>query len=150
MTPIASRLAMMTPRLAWFVERPMYRRRSERPYRTEQCIDRFAGDVTDDEHDPRTRITATAFERYGRMKEVLGALQHDRTALAFDVDDALDPQEVGPAQLTERLERRVQPIPGERFVEPQTKRADRGVVASESFLSARRAFSCGSRTCRAG
>ena len=82
----------MTPRLAWFVERPMYRRRSERPYRTEQCIDRVAGDVADDEHDPRTRIAATAFERYGRMKEVLRALQHDRTALAFDVDDAFHAQ----------------------------------------------------------
>src|SRR5437016_13415922 len=93
MTPIVSRLGMMTPRLAWFVERPMYRGRSERPYRTEQCIDRFAGDVTDDEHDPRTRITVTAFEPYGRMKEVLGGLQHDRSALGFDVDDAVHAQQ---------------------------------------------------------
>src|SRR5438045_5471109 len=109
MTPIVSRLGMMTPRLAWLAGRLMRRRRSECLYRTEQCIDRFAGDITDDEQDPRTRITATAFERHGRMKEVLRALQHHRPALAFDVDDALDPQEVRPAQLTERLERRVQP-----------------------------------------
>src|SRR5204862_1135611 len=97
------------------------------------------------EDDPGTRLAGTAREGHRRMKEVLRALEHDRAALAFDADDALDPQQVRPAQLTERLERRVQPVPGERFIEPQAKRMNRGVVASERFSSASRIARAGRR-----
>ena len=59
---------------------------------------------------------------------MLRSLQHHGSTLAHHVHDPLHTQQIGPAQGSQRLKRRVQPVPVEGLVEPQAERANRGIV----------------------
>ena len=87
-------------------------------------------------NDPRRAVgVAPAVQGHGRMNDVLGGLQDHRPGFAFDVDDALHPQQVRAAQRGERLQRRVQAVPGEGLIESQAEGTDRSVVIARELLS---------------
>src|SRR5207253_7756452 len=92
-------------------------------------LDRFTRNIAHDEDDARARIgVLPMLERHRRMKQVLRSLQHDGTAFTYHVNDTLDAQQIRTTQRSERLQRRIQLLPGEWLVEPQTERIDGGVV----------------------
>ena len=70
---------------------------------------------------------------------MLRALEHHRSALPGHVDDALDAQQVRPAQGRERLERRVQSLPGEGLFEPEAEGMDAWAFSTPKLVDQVRA-----------
>ena len=89
----------------------------QRRDRSQEIANMAFKNVAGDENKPGCVIAVRpGCKFHGRMRKMLNHLYDHRPLAAGDIQETLDPQEVGPAQGCERFHRAGEGMPGKRFV----------------------------------